>query len=167
MKLGCVGRLTLLAVVAIASCQSTTSTAPVPIEIGQDVCAACDHVITDRRFAAEYIMAGGIVKKFDDPGCLFRILRNEPGKPVAVYFQHFNEEGWLSASEVWFAAARGVKSPQGFGWAAYASFSEAQDVITGDGGGQILPFEPAKERIARRVPTPLPDAAEQTAANQP
>jgi hypothetical protein len=148
--------LVIVAPAAVLACQPRPSAGPAPIAYGEDVCAACDHVISDRRFAAQYIMPGGVVKKFDDPGCLFRILRNEPGQPSAVYFQHFPGERWLSSKEVWFAATQGAKSPQGYGWAAYASFAEAQDVVTGTGGGQILPFEPAKERIARRVPTPEP-----------
>lgn len=150
--------LVIAAPAAVLACQSRPSAEPVPIAFGEDVCSTCDHVISDRRFAAQYILPGGLVKKFDDPGCLFRILRNEPGQPAAVYFQHFLSERWLSSKEAWFATAQGVKSPQGYGWAAYASFAEAQDAVTSSGGGQILPFEPARERIARRLPTPGPSA---------
>jgi hypothetical protein len=153
MKLG---RSALLLCVLICACQQAPAPKPVAIAYGKDICGTCDDVIKDRRFAAEYIMAGDAVKKFDDPGCLFRALRNEPNAPGAVYFQHVDKEEWVGDKQVWLATTPRIASTQGYNWAAYGSFAEAQDAVASAGGGQILPFAQAKERIASVIPTPAP-----------
>lgn len=133
-------------------------TRPVEITYGEDVCGTCDEVIKDRRFAGEYVVAGNVVKKFDDPGCLFRALRNEPAPPSAAFFQHVDKEEWIADKQVWLATTPQIKSTRGYNWAAYATFAEAQDAVASAGGGQILPYAQAHERIARAAPTPGPTA---------
>ena len=138
----------LVIAVVVAACESRSSTPPASINYGQDVCAECDHVISDRRFAAQYALGAGTVKKFDDPGCLFRALRRDSAAPTSVYFQDLLSDHWLSSTEAWFANPPQLATPRGFGWAAYASFGEAQDAVTSGGGGQILQYEQAKQRVA-------------------
>ena len=146
----------LVAAIWIGGCQDPPRPKPVEIAYGTDICGTCDDVIKDRRFAAEYMMAGNIVKKFDDPGCLFRALRNEPDPPTVAYFQHVDKEQWINDKDVWLATTPRIHSTKNFDWAAFGSFAEAQDAVAGAGGGQILPFAQAKERIARTIPTPVP-----------
>lgn len=142
--------------VLVGACRQAAPPQPVDIAYGEDICGTCDEVIKDRRFAGEYIMAGKVVKKFDDPGCLFRALRNEPDPPSAAYFQHVDKEVWVGDKDVWLATTPKIASTRGYNWAAFATFAEAQDAVASAGGGQILPFAQAKERIARVMPTPAP-----------
>ena len=155
MKLG---RSVVLVCLLICACQQAPPPKPVEFAYGEDICGTCDDVIKDRRFAAEYIMAGNVVKKFDDPGCLFRALRNELNAPGAVYFQHVEKEEWVGEKQVWLATTPRIASTKGYNWAAYGSFAEAQDAVASAGGGQILPFAQAKERVARVIPTLGPTA---------
>jgi hypothetical protein len=123
----------------------------VPIAYGQDVCATCDQVIQDRRFAAEYVLSGTTAKKFDDPGCLFSSLSGETVAPGSVHFQHYTQKDkWVSGADAWFATTPQTQSPRGYNWGAYASFEEAQEAVTGGGGGRILPFEQAKTRVTKK-----------------
>lgn len=145
-----------LAAAMMSACQQGPPPKPVDIDFGRDICGTCDDVIKERRDAAEYIMAGNVVKKFDDPGCLFRALRNEPNPPTVAYFQHVDKEQWVSDKDVWLTTTPKVETTQGYNWVAYGSFAEAQDAVAAAGGGQILPFAQAKDRIARQVPTPGP-----------
>jgi hypothetical protein len=133
-----------------ASCQTRAPSQPVAIAYGEDVCAACDQVIKERRHAAEYLLSGAVVKKFDDPGCLFDSLRGEGAAPAAVYFQHHNQDRWVPDSEAWFATTPQTQTPRGYNWGTYGSFGEAQDAVTGGGGGRILPFDQAKARITKQ-----------------
>lgn len=146
----------LLVATMLGACQQPDVTKPVDIAYGQDICGTCDEVIKDRRFAAEYVVAGNVVKKFDDPGCLFRSLRNEPAPSSVAFFQHVDKDQWITDKQVWLATTPQIKSTRGYNWAAYASFAEAQDAVATAGGGQILPFAQAQERIARVNPTPAP-----------
>jgi hypothetical protein len=143
----------------LGACQEAPVTRPVEIAYGEDICGTCDEVIKDRRFAGEYVVAGNVVKKFDDPGCLFRALRNEPAPPSAAFFQHVDKEEWIADKQVWLATTPHIKSTRGYNWAAYATFAEAQDAVASAGGGQILPYAQAQERIARAIPTPGPTVA--------
>ena len=139
----------LLAIgLAFAACNrggGTTDSAP---RTSGAVCAACGAIIGDEAFAAQYRLSSGTVKSFDDPGCLFRALRGESGDPTVIRFRARDSDRWLSASEVWFATTPETKSPHGYGWAAYASFADAQDAVAKAGSGEILPFDQARERIA-------------------
>ncbi len=146
----------IVSLATIVGCESTPPVPPTAIDYGEDVCAECQGTIRDRRFAAEYTLPGEIVRKFDDPGCLVRGLRGEPVTPKAVHFQDFRTDRWLTAKEAWFAPAPKGETPRGYGWAVYGSFGDAQDAVTTGGGGQILPFDQAKERIARTASGPSP-----------
>jgi|MudIll2142460700_1097286.scaffolds.fasta_scaffold202867_2 hypothetical protein len=137
-----------LAILTAAGCEPPPIQ-PTTIKYDEDVCAECQEAIRDRRFAAQYALPGGMVKKFDDPGCLVRAFRSEPVAPKAAHFQDFLKDRWLHDKEAWFAPAPKGESPHGYGWAVYGSFGDAQDAVTTGAGGQILPFEQAKDRIAR------------------
>jgi len=76
---------------------------------------------------------------------LFRALRNEAAAPNAAYFQHLDKEQWVLDTDVWLVTTPRIKSTQGYNWAAYATFGEAQDAVSSAGGGQILPFAQAAE----------------------
>lgn len=115
---------------------------------GEAKCATCGSVIGEPRFAAQYRLADGTVKSFDDPACLFDALRSEGGKPVTVRFRDSTRDAWLDTS-AWFARSSASEG-HGSGWAAYPSFAAAQDAVTSGGGhGEILSFEQAKETIRR------------------
>lgn len=142
----------VLLLLAAVGCDRTSPTPPTAIAYGADVCAECQETIRDHRFAAQYTLPGEIVRKFDDPGCLVRALREEPVIPKAVHFQDFHTDRWLPAKDAWFAPAPKGETPRGYGWAAYGSFGDAQDAVTTGGSGQILPFDQLKERAARNAP---------------
>jgi hypothetical protein len=130
----------------LSACTRGPVEIPAP-EYGRSVCAACGSTIDDPRFAAQYALADGTVKSFDDPVCLFRALRAEPSPPVAVRFHAFGRDQWLSAGEVWLARTPKTESPRGAGWAAYPSFGEAQDAVAAAGSGEILQFDQARIRL--------------------
>jgi hypothetical protein len=113
------------------------------------VCATCNSVIAEERFAGQYRLSDGRVKSFDDPVCLFRALRAESGEPTVIRFRDYTSDRWLSGEETWFASTPTAKSPRGNGWAAYSSFGAAQDAVAAAGSGEILSFEQASEQIGK------------------
>ena len=137
------GSLILFAIM-LAACQGGDSTAP---QVDGAACAECRGVIGDERFAAQYRLADGTVKSFDDPGCLFRAMRNETRAPSVVRFRAYASERWLPADQTWFAKTPATTSPKGYGWAAFGSFGEAQEAVSVAGAGEILTYEQATQRI--------------------
>jgi len=142
-----VRRLFVAGALALAACQREGGDLPAPA-FGTATCAACGSVIDDPRFAAQYRLAEGTVKSFDDPACLFDALRSEARAPDAVRFHTYTADSWVGPSEVWFARTPSTTA-HGSGWAAYPSFAAAQEAVTAAGSGEIASFEQAKTRLRR------------------
>jgi hypothetical protein len=119
---------------------------------GTDTCAQCGSTLQDPSFAAAYESAAGVRKLFDDPGCLFLSLRAATSRPSNVVFHEHAGTRWLGSDAVSFAKTPATKSPQGYGWAAYGSFGDAQTAVTSAGAGEILSFAQAKETIGSDSP---------------
>ena len=136
-------------VLLIASgCDSQSSQGPISITYGQDACSECGATIDDPRFTGQYHFPDGPVKIFGDPGCLLRALQQEASAPLHVYFRDYNGDTWLAAEDAWFAQTPQITSPSGYDWAAFASFGDGQEAVTSAGGGELIPYAKAKERIA-------------------
>lgn len=116
---------------------------------GSTTCAGCAAVIGERRHAAQLQRADGTVQSFDDPACLFRALAAAPQAPRVILFHGPGADEWIEASTAWFARVPGRATPHGEGWEAFASFAAAQDAVTQAGGGEILPFAEARQRLGQ------------------
>jgi hypothetical protein len=140
--------LAALALALLSACRGESPKIE-PIAYGEATCTRCQSVIRAPAFAAQSRYAGGRVKLFDDPGCLILSLGEEPEAPRHVFFHHHAAEKWIQGADVWFAKTEQTQSPQKHGWAAFASFGEAQDAVTSAGGGEILPFDQLKQRLPK------------------
>lgn len=144
-----VARFALAVVLLVlGGCNGGSTASPVEPQYRVDTCAHCGTSIKDPRFAAQYRLPDQSVKLFDDPGCLVRELAREKTPPVEIYFHDFSGDRWLPASDASFAHTTRTSSPRGYGWAAYASFADAQDAVTSAGGGELLGWGQARSRIA-------------------
>lgn len=141
--------LLLLVLLGIAACQSGSGGDMAEPAYGSASCSACGKVIDDPRFAAQYRLADGAVKSFDDPACLFEALRAEPAAPEAIRFHAFEGSAWLSPADGWFSRSPATAG-HGSGWAAYPSFAAAQDAVAAGGSGEILSFDQAKAAVQRK-----------------
>jgi hypothetical protein len=134
---------------ALTACRQSTPVADLPAPAyGTDRCAACGAVIEVQSFAAQYRLPDGAVRSFDDPACLFDALRKESTAPALIRFHDHDRDAWLTPEQAWFARTASTVG-HGSGWAAYASFAAAQDAVATAGGGEILPYEQAKNRLSR------------------
>lgn len=134
---------------ALVGCQHGSSDMAEPA-YGSAKCAACGALIDDPHFAAQYRLADGTVKSFDDPACLFDALRTESAAPSAIRFYAHDGSDWLAAQGAWFARAPSTAA-HGSGWATHPSFASAQDAVASGGSGEILSFDQAKSTL-RRAP---------------
>lgn len=130
-------------------CEGGSSAAPSDPQYGVDTCARCQSPIKDPRFAAQYQLPDATVKLFDDPGCLVLALASEATPAAQIYFHDHDGDRWLAASDASLAHTPRTQSPRGYGWAAYASFGAAQEAVTSAGGGELLGWDQARDRIAR------------------
>ena len=119
-----------LVVVVVAFVRFNQVTLPegaVPVVWDGEVCAQCKMHVGDPRFAAQLQTTKGDILNFDDPGCLLDYLQSHETPVHALYFRNYDEDGWLTESEVAFLPVE--DSPMGYGIRAVPKdTSEAQDI---------------------------------------
>lgn len=126
------GLLLVIALVAIGVAfvrfnQVTLPEGAVPVVWDGEVCGHCKMHVGDPRFAAQLQTTSGDVLNFDDPGCLFDYLQSREVPIHALYFRNYDEDGWLTESEVGFLPVE--DSPMGYGIRAVPKETpEAQDI---------------------------------------
>jgi hypothetical protein len=112
------GLLLLAALVAIGLAfvrfnRVTLPEGAVPVVWDGEVCAHCKMHVGDPRFAAQLQTTAGDVSNFDDPGCLFDYLASHDVSVHALYFRNYEDDNWLSESDVGFLTVK--DSPMGYG----------------------------------------------------
>jgi len=132
---------------ALISCGSKGDPKPVEIYPEEDVCETCRMLITDQRFAAEFIPRKGRAKKFDDPICIIRYfdmakkldLGITPEDVVAYYVKDYLTKEWIKAREATFVRAN-VVTVMGYGVVAFRDLSRAE-AFAKEHKGIILKFD--------------------------
>jgi copper chaperone NosL len=141
-----------ISVMLFAGCQQGSATpAPPEIRYGQDVCADCNMIISDPRFASGYAyeIDKGRFKSlaFDDMGDLVSNLKSNPDRKVAGYWAHdFESEEWIDATTAWYVVSSQIKSPMGHGVAAYAT-REAAQVKANALGAEVLDWNRMRAEV--------------------
>jgi copper chaperone NosL len=114
----------LLLIFALFACKDRIETGPVEIHYGEDVCERCKMIISEKNFATQYVLNGGKAKKFDDVGCMLEYLRENPGDRediLGAYVRDYDSGGWIDARKAYYFQGGDIKSPMGFGIAAFSS----------------------------------------------
>ncbi|HVY54775.1 MAG TPA: nitrous oxide reductase accessory protein NosL [Thermodesulfobacteriota bacterium] len=119
--------LVLFIVIGICSCRDKIDTGPQAVHYGEDVCERCRMIISDKRFAAQFINQKGEAVKFDDVGCMADYMKeqgNAGQKPLAVYVADFSTGEWLDAEKAYYLRNPGLGSPMGYNIAAFGTEEE-------------------------------------------
>ncbi|HEX16114.1 MAG: hypothetical protein DRG33_06410 [Deltaproteobacteria bacterium] len=127
-------------------CKKEGPPKPVPIYPDEDVCETCRMLITDLRFAAEFIPKKGRAKKFDDPICMIRYfdmakkldLGITPEDVRAFYVKDFYTKEWVRAEEATFVKAN-IVTVMGYGVVAFKDRAQAE-AFAKEHNGKLLKF---------------------------
>jgi copper chaperone NosL len=120
---------------------------PAEVHYGEDVCDRCKMIISDQRFAAQYVMNDGRVKKFDDFGCMAAELGNDGGKDEVggIYVTDFATGSWLDARKAHYLKSPDIASPMGYGIAAFGSLEALKSDTQYRPGAEISGFDDIME----------------------
>ncbi|MDR7418618.1 MAG: twin-arginine translocation signal domain-containing protein [Armatimonadota bacterium] len=122
-------RLTAVGIVGAAAAPAAwtllgrepASSGPPVLRYGQDRCDACGMIISDPRYAAAARDAAG-VRRYDDIGCLLghagAALRSGQARG---YVHDAETHEWLDAGAAAFVRSPAIRTPMGFGIAAYVT----------------------------------------------
>lgn len=124
----------------MTACQSGTLQ-PVSIEPG-DICAYCKMAISQAGYAAQFIDHDGNAVKFDDIGCMIRLVRENNRRDTAArfYAMDYNDKHWLVADQAVFVKSEQTASPMASGLTAFKEPARAQEYAA-KSKGQILRFD--------------------------
>jgi copper chaperone NosL len=83
--------------------------------------------ISEKRFAAELILADETILKFDDIGCMLNYQKRNSNarNPTAVYVVDSETKKWIKAQDAFFGRPPNTKTPMGSGIVAYDSADKA------------------------------------------
>ncbi len=126
---------------------------PPEIHYGQDLCAECNMIISDERFAAGYayeLKPGSFESlAFDDIGDMLIHGLKHPEHKVAVwYVNDYTSKSWLDASQAYFVVSSDLQTPMGFGIAAHASAEAAQNQAA-EMNGEVMSWEELRAKYSQ------------------
>ena len=105
----------------LASCSSR----PEPLKIGTDICHLCKMGIADPKFGSEIITKKGKVYKFDDMGCMIRLMKaggvDEKSIMRTIVLNYENPNEFIDAEKAVLLSSELTKSPMGFNLAAFSN----------------------------------------------
>jgi len=141
------GILLVLFFLVLPGCRGSKNPEPVDIYPEEDVCETCRMLITDQRFAAEFITKKGKVKKFDDPICMIRYfdlsrklhLGITPDDVVAYFVKDYYDKTWINVKKATFVRAN-IVTVMGFGVACFRDRGKAV-AFAKEHNGTILKFD--------------------------
>lgn len=139
----CRACVALALVAPAAACAPAGEPQPPEIALGHDVCDMCGMIISEARFATALLLADGRTLKFDDPGEMFAYHRLNPEPAARAWFVHdYRSEKWSRGEEAFYVSSPEIRSPMGYGIAAFAQ-RPAAEAFAHAIGGHLMTFEEA------------------------
>lgn len=129
--------LVLLLALLVGACAS----GPQEVHWGEDVCAHCQMVISDERYAAQVVDARGKTWKFDAIECMVAFV-GEGGGSLEGYeaWVADGRTGWTPVEAAHFVASERIRSPMGGGLTAFPDAARA-DRTAREVEGTVLRWE--------------------------
>ncbi len=124
----------LFAIVLCGTACISSSLAPVEI-YPEDMCSRCRMAISDKRFAGEILVEVGVVRKFDDLGCLLKDMRDRAARDEPPAFAvDFERREWVDVKKAYYVQSSRISTPMGSGLIAFKSRSDAEEAAAKYGG---------------------------------
>jgi copper chaperone NosL len=130
-------RLAALSLLLLIGC-ATSRVEPVPLA-PEDMCDYCRMIISEKRYAAEFINSEGQAFKFDDIGCMANFIRSKGNttKVVARFVMDFDSRQWIKADDAYYVRSPELTTPMNGGIIAFVDQSKAQEAVGKYHGTQL------------------------------
>ncbi|MBK8954071.1 MAG: nitrous oxide reductase accessory protein NosL [Saprospiraceae bacterium] len=122
-----------MAAIVLMSSFSFFSCKPEPeaFNYGTDICHTCKMGIVDRKFGSEIVTDKGKVYKFDDLGCMIRLMKSgafDQQKPALVLVMDYEKENnLLEVNSCKFVYGEDIRTPMNFNTAAFGTIPGANN----------------------------------------
>ncbi len=123
---------------------------PADIHYGEDLCAECNMIISDPRFASSYSKQVGDGRyenlAFDEIGNMLVYASKHPEDTVVGWFVHdYATEAWIDATRAFFIVSEQIKTPMNYGIVACADRVAAEKMAT-ELDGELLTWDELRLR---------------------
>ncbi len=140
-------RVSLVALAAAgAGCDERTADRPPDVRLGDSVCAECNMIISDVRWATATMVGGPRgpePRLFDDFNCQVNYEVEHKDERVVARWSHDSASGgWIRTEQATFVLSPDLRSPMGSMMAAYAAGAENAAIVPAS-GGEVMSFEKA------------------------
>lgn len=128
----------LIASLLLAGCSAPK---PVPIVIGQDLCAFCEMLISDPGYATQLVTKTGKAYKFDSIECMLAFVYEGTvtrDQIHSMWVTDFNDPSkLLKVEEARYLRSGMLRSPMGLNVTAFRTQKELEDVRAEVGGMEV------------------------------
>lgn len=129
-------RLATLCLLLLLGC-GTARVEPVPLA-PEDMCDYCRMIISEKRYAAEFIDSEGQAFKFDDISCMANFIsKRNTTKVVARFVMDFDSRQWIKADDAYYVRSPELTTPMNGGIIAFVDQSKAQEAVSKYHGTQL------------------------------
>ncbi|HRQ72425.1 MAG TPA: nitrous oxide reductase accessory protein NosL [Phycisphaerales bacterium] len=155
------------AALGLGACGNQAADGPPAVRLGHDVCAECNMIISDGRWATATVIQGPRgpePRLFDDFNCQVNFENEHADTEIVARWSHDHASAvWLRTESAHFLLTRDLRTPMGSNAAAFAGRTDAeaaaaalaaqraegQDSAT---AVEIVPFATAWKRLGAKTP---------------
>ena len=109
----------LVAALALTGGCRAAADGPPAIELDRTACSRCGMLVSEMVFAAASRDQHGVVRVFDDIGCLRKAHGAADAKSVTFWFHDARDGSWIDGRQASFMASASLQTPMGGGFLAF------------------------------------------------
>jgi copper chaperone NosL len=151
--------LVCLVPLPLGGCGGAEDAGPPTVRYGHDLCAECNMILSDERFAASTVVQGPRGRTallFDDYNCQANHAAKHPDLVVLERWAHDHAtRAWIPAEHAFFVHSEQIRSPMASRLAAFAEASDAQ-AAAAELDGRVLGFESVASALEAGAPGAAP-----------
>lgn len=118
---------------ALAACGERPADGPPAVRLGHDVCAECNMIISDARWATATVVPGPRgpeARLFDDFNCQVNFENEHADAEIIARWSHDHASGeWVKTEEAHFLFSPHLRTPMGSNASAFSARSGAEDAL--------------------------------------
>ena len=138
------------AMLTLGACEETKSAGPPQVRLGDSVCAQCNMIISDERWATATMVdgpRGPEARLFDDLNCQVDYETDNPDLTIRARWSHNHAtRAWLPTESARFLMSPNLRTPMGSQVAVFASAEEANQAKA-ELSGEVMTFDIAWNRL--------------------
>lgn len=119
--------ISMLLILYLSAC-GMKDLVPVAIDEKNDKCVQCNMAVLDDQFATEVVLENGKTYTFDDIGCMFKWVDENPDQKIAARFvRDYESEKWIKVEEATYVYDESIKTPMAYNVISFSNEKKAKE----------------------------------------